>query len=333
MFRDSNIKGAGVIFIPAIVFSALTMFAVLAMKYRGVLSKFLMILIVTMSIVSAILQIVVFVIMRDESGDAVCNVDRYSADIGDQWAWYIRYPSATYPYVSYMRFMQGCELGPTAKIALAGIIFQALVAVFTILHSLCATDEDTSGVSSVPMVSEIPRVAPVATNKIIDEEAQDQTIEGSHEHIGPLARSAPEPIIDDKFDDDNISYDNGIDDEIQVEDDLSLGHEEPAVVPEVEEEPAVVPEVAAKIDVEEVEVAPEVDAEIAVEEVETDVAIAPGVPTTPLEAPAVASAEVDVETFTEDLVPAPIEVPSEPSVRPAAITPTASAKVLDSGTF
>jgi heme/copper-type cytochrome/quinol oxidase subunit 4 len=329
MFRDSNIKRAGVMFIPAIVFSALTLFSVLSMKYRGVLSKFMMIATVTMAIVSAILQILVFGIMLDESGDSVCNVARYGADIDDKPAWYVKFPAATYPYVSYMRFMQGCELGSTAKIALAGIIFQILVALFTLLHSLCATDEDTSGVSSVPMVSEIPRFEPVAKSKSIDEEAQDQTIEGSHEHIGPLARSAPEPIIDDKFDDDNISYDNGIDDENQVEDDLSLAEqEEPAAAPDENQ----AEDDLSLAEQEEPAAAPEVEADIDVEETETDAA--PGVPTpTPLEAPALTSAEVEVETFTEDVVPAPIEVPSTPSARPVSITPTGTAKVLDSGTF
>jgi hypothetical protein len=310
MFRESNIKRAGVMFIAAIVFSALTLFSVLFMKYRGVLSKFMMISTVIMAIVSATLQILVFGIMLDESGDSVCDVAHYGADIDDQAAWYVQFPAAIYPYVSYMRFMQGCELGSTAKIALAGIIFQILVALFTLLHSLCATDEDTSAVSSVPMVSETPQSQSLAINKSYDEEAQDQTIEGSNEHIGPLARSAPEPIIDDKFDDDNISYDNGIDDEQQVEDDLSLAENE------------------------ENDVAPVVEIEIDVEEAETDVATAPKVPTprrTPLEAPALTAAEVEVETFTDDDVPTPIEV--EPSARPATISPTGSAKVLDSGTF
>jgi hypothetical protein len=118
MFRSSNVKTAGNLFIPALVLSAVSLLSVLAMKCKGVQSSCMMVFTILATTTSAILQIVVFTVMFRASGRNVCSIDRYAANIDDQWAWYIDYPSPLFPYVAYMRFMQGCDLRSTAKIAI-----------------------------------------------------------------------------------------------------------------------------------------------------------------------------------------------------------------------
>jgi hypothetical protein len=300
MFRSSNVKTAGNLFIPALVLSAVSLLSVLAMKCKGVQSSCMMVFTILATTISAILQIVVFTVMFRASGRNVCSIDRYAANIDDQWAWYIDYPSPLFPYVAYMRFMQGCDLGSTAKIAITAIVFQVIVSVLTLANWVFATDEDTSEVSSVPIVSEIPPVKPVQTRKVFDEEAQDQTIESASENnpIDPLL-SASESITSDKFNDDNISYDNGLEDEIQAADDLSMAaHEEP--IPVV---------VEASFPIE-----PEVEVASAEAEGKEVSEVLTG-------GPPPKTVNVEVEEFNDD------DVHEEPA------SPAASVKVLDSGTF
>ena len=361
MFRSTNVKTAGHLFIPALVLSAVSLFTVLAIKYKSVQSKKMMAFTILATVVSAILQVVVFGVMFHASGNDVCSIDRYAANIDDQWAWYIDYPSPLFPYVAYMRFMQGCDLGSTAKIAIAAIFFQFLVSVLALANWVFATDEDTSEVSSVPIVSEIPPVKPVRTRKIFDEEAQDQTIEGSYENnpLGPLALSAPEPILDDKFNDDNISYDIDLEDEIKAEDDLSLaGREEPVptvveavlfVEPEVEVEDATntveaedfiddavpaVEDTTGNVEAEEFtgDAVPEVEDGTGIVEAEefTDDAVPEVVDATEVPAPSpehltiAENVEVELEEFAED------DIPEEAARPTASVTPV---KVHGSGTF
>jgi hypothetical protein len=264
MFRSTNVKTAGNLFIAGLVFSAVTLVIALIMKYWEIQSKRIWMGTALVSAMSAVLQITVLTTMIDSKGRSVCSVDRYAADIDGTWSWYVDYPSALFPYLAYIRFFQSCELGSTGKTAIAGIFFQIVVAVLYILNSFFASCEHTKRNFSIPIVSEVPREDSLAFKKDVDEEAQDQTIEGSYEnnpyaplpHAGPepvsednfnddivtntalkkdvdeealehtfkgsYAVSAPGSVPEDNFNDDNISYVNGIEDEIRVEDDLSM---------------------------------------------------------------------------------------------------------------
>jgi hypothetical protein len=224
MFRSTNVKTAGNTFIAALVFSVLTLVSVLVMKYWQIQSKAMWMGTAFVSFISAILQVVAFTKMMDSSGRSVCSIDRYAADIDGMWSWYVDYPSAIFPYVAYARFFQSCEIGSTGKAAIAGMFLQFVVSVLYVLHYFVANCGNKKRKFSIPIVSEVPNGVNAASQKDIDEEAQDHTIEGSYENnqLGPLAHSAPKVVPEDNFNDDNISYVNGIEDEIRAEDDLSM---------------------------------------------------------------------------------------------------------------
>jgi len=232
MFRSTNVKTASNTFIAALVFSAITMILVLVMTYRGLQSKSFWLGATIISFLSGVLQIVALTTMMDSNGRSVCSIERYADDVGGMWAWYVDYPSAIFPHLAYIRFFQSCELGSTGRTAIAGIFFQIAAAVLYILNYLLAYCDNSQRNLSIPIVSEVPREGKMVSKEDFDEEAQDHTIEGSYENnqFGPLAISAPQPVPGDTFNDDNISYVNGIEDEIRVEDDLSMdANDEPTV--------------------------------------------------------------------------------------------------------
>lgn len=224
MFLSTSMKLAQDLFIPGLALSAITVVLLLIFKFIPSKPKVFLILTFVTSTVSAILQYVTYLGATATKGDAVCSYERYGANVNGLAAWYVDYDPAQFPEYAYMRYFQGCELGVHGKIAFAAFVMQFSASYLMTLNLCFGTGKEAPKEEDGAAASPLKPIVKGTTDEEAPPAQADETEYENNPVSPPLSPSPGPENASEKFADD-LSYDKDIEDEIRVEDDLSLAQE------------------------------------------------------------------------------------------------------------
>lgn len=230
MFRDSNVKTASVLFMISMVLSAITLLALIVLKWTGrdFESFGMMCLVAMISTGAAILQEITCFDMLKKNGNAICNVNLYGPDTNGNEAWLVSYPADEFPNVAYMRFFQRCTFGNTGIIAIAGFVAQFATCLLVVANHFLFDDADVEIETTDQSKRREESIAgdlESSKEEEYEESCTAANISYNTNPLGPLARAAPQSAVADESFVDDISFDQTKDDaedQVMFEDDLSM---------------------------------------------------------------------------------------------------------------